>query len=827
VSDLDLTKLTDAQLGALKMVGGDLTKLPDAMLMSLKESQDGKGTLDGVMSGVNTGVNWLGTQAVKAATGLAGLPEDLNQLGMAGTRYVMDKAFGPSLAAKRRIEADQMQEPWSTARPAEAKRGIMPGSADLNRFVFGSLGLPEVNVGDSSALTLTNPLGFEGKVNVGKMLDVGMQGALSGGRGLMVPGAIAGVGSEAAGQATEGTKWELPARLLGAVTTGGAALGARSLVRKGADAVRSLPITRSGQQNLAGDIMNSAATNPGRVTSMLETYGGDAIPGVRQTAAKATGDEGLLSLENYVSGRMGSNSILDEIKSGNNAARTAHLNSLETGDVGNFVTRLRDVDAQLARDVQQELSALPPSATPAQAGQAVRQALEARRDALTTARRDATRPLYDEVAAWTAPIDARNPRIAATELVNTTKGDLQGTARDAGRTLYTAEGLPDNTAQGLVAARQDLANKGSRATTTPAEGRIIGRVRSEVDRALEESVPAARQARQEYERLSQPLEPFTRERGPSVFSVLDERRPMDPSMIPQTFLQPGERGAANVRGLQAAAPPIPGAPDVLPPMRGYVADMVRRDPQAAGNIAQTYAPALQQLDPELAGRVGAVDIQNRVRGNFQNSPMGRIAGGNDPAKEIGTILSAKDGRAQLGEMRLRAAGDPDAIQGLRQGIIDDFRQTITSKAATDSGDNAVLLSSKAKDWINKKLPNTETILTSDQRAGIRALADSLDIESRIAPKMAGSDTVRNLNTGTFLGRVLEGRIPVPFVSKWIKDAAERGMTDVYSIIAEKLADPVAARVLMMKASDGSAKIADRLLAQTARTALPAPGASNQ
>lgn len=808
MSDIDLTKLTDAQLGALKMVGGDLTKLPDAMLMSLKETQDGKGTFDRVMSGVNTGVNWLGTQAVKTATGLAGLPAEVQKLGNAGAKMALESVLGPG----------QAKQPMTNA---------MPDAAALNKTIFGTLGLPEVNAGDSPALTLTNPMGFEGKINLGKMVDMGVQGALSGGRGLMAPGAVAGVTSEAAGQATEGSNWEIPARLLGAVAGGGATLAGRSAIRKGVDSVRSLPLTRAGQERLAGEIMTEGATNPARVTSILETYGGDPVRGVRQTAAKITGDEGLLSLENYISGRMGSNTILNEIKSGNNATRTRVLDSLETGDIGDFVTRLRSVDNQLARDVQQQLDALPASATPAQAGQAVRQVLNARREALTTARTAATRPLYDEVAAWTAPIDARGPRIAATELVNTTKGDLQATARDAGRTLYTAEGLPDNTAQGLVAARQDLANKGARATTTNAEGRIIGNIRREIDRTLEEAVPAARTARQEYERLSQPLEPFTRERGPSVFAAIDDYRPMDPAMIPQTFLQPGERGAANVRGLQAAAPPIPGAPDVLPPMRGYVADMVRRDPQGAGGVARTYAPALEQLDPNLAAGVRAVDITNRVRGDFQNSPMGRIVGGNDPAKEIGTILAAKDGRTQLGEMRLRAAGYPDALQGLRQGIVDDFRQTITSKAATDSGDNAVLLSSKAKAWIEKKMPNAEGILTADQRAGLRALADSLDVEARVAPKMAGSDTVRNMNTGTFLGRVLEGRIPVPFVSKWIKDAAERGMTDVYSIIAEKLADPVAARALMLKASEGNAKVADRLLAQTARTALPAPGAANQ
>lgn len=203
MSDLDLTKLTDAQLGALKMVGGDLTKLPDSMLMSLKESQSTKapGVVDKALDGLNTGVNWAGTQLTKGVNTLLGLPADVQALGNAGTKMVLEKVLGPG----------QATQPMTNA---------MPGSADLNKSVFQGLGVPEVNAADNPALTLNKPFGLDAKVNLGSMLDAGAQAIpsmLSGGVTTAIPGFTGGVASDAAGQAAAGTPYEIPARIAGGV----------------------------------------------------------------------------------------------------------------------------------------------------------------------------------------------------------------------------------------------------------------------------------------------------------------------------------------------------------------------------------------------------------------------------------------------------------------------------------------------------------------------------------------------------------------------------------------------------------------------------------
>lgn len=202
--ELDLTKLSDAQLGALKMVGGDLTKLPDAMLMSLKESQSPKaeaGMVDKALDKVNTGVNWAGTQLTKGVNTLLGLPADVQSLGNAGTKMALESMLGPGKAT----------QPMTNA---------MPGSADLNKSVFQGLGVPEVNAADNPALTLNKPFGLDAKVNLGSMLDAGAQAIpsmLSGGLTTAIPGFVGGVGSDAAGQAAAGTPYEIPARIAGGV----------------------------------------------------------------------------------------------------------------------------------------------------------------------------------------------------------------------------------------------------------------------------------------------------------------------------------------------------------------------------------------------------------------------------------------------------------------------------------------------------------------------------------------------------------------------------------------------------------------------------------
>ncbi len=152
---------------------------------------------------VNAVVNWLGTQITKGATGLAGAPSDLSRLGTEAMRAGISKVLGPGPGHN---------EPVPQA---------LPGSADINKGIFQGLGVPEVNAADNPAFTAKVPLLGGREVNYGKFLDVIPQaaagGALTSGAKAIIPTVTSGLTSEAAGQATAGTPYEIPARLLAGV----------------------------------------------------------------------------------------------------------------------------------------------------------------------------------------------------------------------------------------------------------------------------------------------------------------------------------------------------------------------------------------------------------------------------------------------------------------------------------------------------------------------------------------------------------------------------------------------------------------------------------
>lgn len=190
---------------------------------SFRKAVSGPGTAGKIADAVNTGVNWAGTQFTKGLTGALGAPRMMGDLNQSIAEWAGEKLGAPE--AGKAVGA--------VLQRAVPGFGMTPTTEQMNQAVFKDLGVPEVNAADNPAFTLTNPLGFEGKVNLGKMADAGMQAlplAAAGPGGAMgkaVPAFAAGATSEAGGQATEGTPWEIPTR----IATGalGAMAGAKAV----------------------------------------------------------------------------------------------------------------------------------------------------------------------------------------------------------------------------------------------------------------------------------------------------------------------------------------------------------------------------------------------------------------------------------------------------------------------------------------------------------------------------------------------------------------------------------------------------------------------
>ena len=218
-SDAEIADYLAKQRG-FDVAGARKAGYKDAEIVShLSPADKEPGMAGKVADTVNTGVNWLGTQLTKGATSLLGAPQALGDLVQRGSEWAGEKVGAPE-AGKAVGAGIKNQLTFNN---------ILPTTEGLNKLVFKDAGVPEVNAADNPALTLTDPLGFKGKVNVGKMLDAGVQaipGAMALPGGSILPAVMGGVTSEAAGQATEGTKYEPYARVAGALP--GAWLGAKA-----------------------------------------------------------------------------------------------------------------------------------------------------------------------------------------------------------------------------------------------------------------------------------------------------------------------------------------------------------------------------------------------------------------------------------------------------------------------------------------------------------------------------------------------------------------------------------------------------------------------
>tara|TARA_R110000822_G_scaffold309795_2_gene440259 strand:+ start:403 stop:2271 length:1869 start_codon:yes stop_codon:yes gene_type:complete len=249
---MDLTRLSDAQLMALRSSGGDMTKLSDDDLTGIQSALS-PSTGRRAMETVNTGVNWLGTQLTKGVTGVLGAPSALGELGRQGAGYLGEKVGVPEAGrAAGAVFKNMMTFGGVTPSTEAMNRAVFaPPGRNLSDLVTGAaqprpepfmginFGVPEVNAADNPNLMLKNPLGLGRDINAGAILDAGVQaipgmmmlpGAaqVAGGAraaSVTVPAVSGGMTSELAGQYAKDTPYEIPARLAGGLA--GAMVGGR------------------------------------------------------------------------------------------------------------------------------------------------------------------------------------------------------------------------------------------------------------------------------------------------------------------------------------------------------------------------------------------------------------------------------------------------------------------------------------------------------------------------------------------------------------------------------------------------------------------------
>lgn len=301
------------------------------------------------------------------------------------------------------------------------------------------------------------------------------------------------------------------------------------------------------------------------------------------------------------------------------------------------------------------------------------------------------------------------------------------------------------------------------------------------------------------------------------------------SAIARKFLQP-----ENADGLITAI----GKPQAAQAMQGHFADDLIskvQNPQTGELVPAKLAQWLKQNGPALDkyGIKGqfetvnaahqALDAAKQAETAFNKTVAAKMLNA-DPQQAIAAAmggaegLSAKNTGAIMAKLMKQVEGNPQAVDGLKNGFKDFIINLVETTKKTISGDNSISPAS-----IQKALAKYEpamNVLYKDSPQQLKALKDiqkAVEIQGRSAasPVGGGSDTAENQAISKALGFIID---KVPGVNTTLKLAklglsAVKNMNaeEVNTLVAKALYDPELAKTLMMAAKGQAPKEVERRL----------------
>jgi len=280
-----------------------------------------------------------------------------------------------------------------------------------------------------------------------------------------VSGATGATASEYARQQGAGPVGQFVAGLAG----GFAPTAIEEAARGGANLVANIarPLTRAGQEQIAGQVLARQATNPQAAVANLETAQ-PIVPGSARTAGEASQDLGLMALEKGVRGR--STADFGQRISEQNAARQAELGSV-AGTPADMAA------AKVARDAQ---------------------TAPMREQALGSGVADPA-PIHATIdSILSSPVGKRETVSKALEWAKGLIGDETNPA-----SLYEIRKDLQLAQQGKL--QPSSANAPNASTLATARGQL-GQVVSSLDDSIEAAAPGFKAYLQRYRDLSQPID---------------------------------------------------------------------------------------------------------------------------------------------------------------------------------------------------------------------------------------------------------------------------------------------------------------------------------
>ncbi len=201
------------------------------------------------------------------------------------------------------------------------------------------------------------------------------------------------------------------------------------------------PFREEGRRAIVGRTLqraSGAGENLGLAVDDAFASGPAIIPGSNPTTAQLLRDDGLAATERGLRSDPKVAAQFSQRAANQAAARSEAINSgipntqgsapavkaAVEGRVQQFTEFADDIVNRTENEVRKRLAALGPNTDPEDAGRAIREAIQARRDALVQIRERATRPLYDAARAETAAVDPAPALGVIDDALRTAKGDI-------------------------------------------------------------------------------------------------------------------------------------------------------------------------------------------------------------------------------------------------------------------------------------------------------------------------------------------------------------------------------------------------------------------
>jgi hypothetical protein len=217
--------------------------------------------------------------------------------------------------------------------------------------------------------------------------------------------------------------------------------------------------------------------------------------------------------------------------------------------------------------------------------------------------------------------------------------------------------------------------------------------------------------------------------------------------VPEKLFRRGAMGAEGMRALQQAA----NSPETMATMRDYAVSNLRKfaeradgtlDPSKVTIWRKAHADALRsmpEIDRMVAGPVEASETMGRLAverkatmDEFRAGAIGRLidAAPEDVTRKLGAVFSTQDATRTMRQLETATRGNPEAREGLRQGIADWITEHFISNTEAGTSGMGQVKSDQFQTFMKQNAAALGVIFKPGEVSALKALAADLQQANR-------------------------------------------------------------------------------------------------